>query len=269
MARLFSNRERPFDMGVLPTELLARDPSAPVVDSRLPGDRFSPGEESILPALQEHFDFCVRYLDREVAPARAPPTTMAFVFRGGCGREPRPGEPGAEWILGTNALRTDLRCAEVAVVLAGYVRVLGWPAQGHVAGATLVSIERLAQRAGVTKDVAGTLKAPLMERGFRLGVVTTSCEMASDLPLAALAWPSAEAYMGKPGTRPGWAEAEEAKRPLHMGRYAMERIRRVDEPTTLVLRDEIRRMTKRADLFTRALAGDLGEKPAKERGRFR
>jgi ferredoxin len=48
----------------------------------------------------------------------------------------------------------------------------------------------------------------------------------------------------------------------------MERIRRVDEPTTLVLRDEIRRMPKRADLFSRALAGDLGEKFARERRRF-
>jgi reductive dehalogenase len=42
----------------------------------------------------------------------------------------------------------------------------------------------------------------------------------------------------------------------------------VDEPTTLVLRDEIKRMPKRADLFSRALAGDLGEKPQKERRRF-
>jgi ferredoxin len=48
----------------------------------------------------------------------------------------------------------------------------------------------------------------------------------------------------------------------------MERIKRVDEPTTLVLREEIRRMPKRADLFTRALAGDLGEKFVAERKRF-
>jgi ferredoxin len=137
-----------------------------------------------------------------------------------------------------------------------------------VAGATLVSLERLAQRAGVAKDVNGVLKAPLIGRGFRIGAVTTSYGMAPDLPLASLDWPSADAYMGKPGTRPGWTEAEEAKRPLHLGRYPMERIKRVDEPTTLILRDEIRRMPKRADLFTRALAGDLGEKSAAERRRF-
>jgi ferredoxin len=48
----------------------------------------------------------------------------------------------------------------------------------------------------------------------------------------------------------------------------MEKIKRVDQPTTLVLRDEIKRMPKRADLFSRALAGDLGEKPQQERRRF-
>ena len=308
MARLFSNRDRPYDMGVLPTELLARDPDAPVVGSRMPSDSAARHENSIAPALQEYFDFCVKYFDGDVVAARAPVPddplararnlkassyfldatlagvceieesdwltaqhpahTHAFVFLAEFGREPKPDEPGAEWIVGTNALRTDVRCAEVAVVLSGYVRVLGWPARGHVAGETLVSLERLAQRAGVAKDVNGTLKAPLMQRGFRLGVVTTSYEMASDVPLASLDWPSAEAYMGRPGTRPGWEEFEAAKRPLHLGRYAMERIKRVDEPTTLVLRDEIKRMPKRADLFTRALAGDLGEKLVAERRRF-
>ena len=47
----------------------------------------------------------------------------------------------------------------------------------------------------------------------------------------------------------------------------MERIPRVDAPTTLVLRDEIQRVPKRADLFTRALAGDLGDKARQERSR--
>jgi ferredoxin len=308
MARLFSNRDRPYDLGVLPTELLARDPDAPIRDSQLPKDAIAAGPESILDAIPEYRDLCVKFFGGEVAPKRAPVPddpltrarnlkasayfldatlagvcriessdwtaeqhpihTHAFVFLVEFGREPKPGEPGDAWIRGTNAARTDVRCAEVAVVLAGYLRTLGWSARGHIAGETLISIERLAQRAGVAKEVNGTLKAPLMQRGFRLGVVTTDFEIAADLPLASLDWLSADAYIGKMGTRPGWAEAEEAKRPLHMGRYEMERIKRVDEPTTLVLRDEIKRMPKRADLFSRALAGDLGEKLSKERRRF-
>ncbi len=308
MARLFSNRDRPYDMGVLPTELLERDAAARAVASRQPEDSSKPSPDAILAAIPEYRELCVRFFDGEVAPKRAPlpedglvragnlkasayfldatlagvcmieppdwvaaghpPHTHAFVFLVEFGREPKAGEPGAEWIRGTNAARTDVRCAEVAVVLAGYLRTLGWSARGHIAGDTLVSIERLAQRAGVAKAIDGALKAPLIQRGFRLGVVTTDFEMACDLPLASLDWPSADAYLGKPGTRPGWTEAEEARRPVHMGRYEMERIRRVEEPTTLVLREEIKRMPKRADLFSRALAGDLGEKLAQERRRF-
>ena len=34
MPRLFSNRDRPFDLGALPAERLARDARAPIVDAR-------------------------------------------------------------------------------------------------------------------------------------------------------------------------------------------------------------------------------------------
>lgn len=308
MSRLFSNRDRPFDMGVLPTELLARDAGAAIADACMPSDATQPSADSIAPAIPEYRALCAQYLDGETAPARAPvpedpltrarnlkasayfldatlagvcridPSdwtvasppahTHAFAFLIEFGREPKAGDPGVAWILGTNAARTDLRCAELAVVLAGYVRGLGWPARGHVAGDAWIAIERLAQRAGVAKEVNGVLQAPLMTRGFRLGVVTTSLEMAEDLPLASLAWPGADAYMGRMGTRPGWTEAEEDRRPLHLGRHPMEKIRRVDEPTTLILREEIKRMPKRADMFSRALAGDLGDKAQAERRRF-
>lgn len=50
MARLFSNRERPFDLGMLPTELLERNAAEPVVASRLPGDANPAGADSILAA---------------------------------------------------------------------------------------------------------------------------------------------------------------------------------------------------------------------------
>jgi ferredoxin len=92
-----------------------------------------------------------------------------------------------------------------------------------------------------------------------------------DLPIAAdasLDWPDSDAYMGKHGTRPGWEESEAQLRPLHLGRYPMETLKRVPEPTTLIIREEIIRNSKRADLFTRALAGDLGEKAKVQRTRF-
>ena len=315
MARLFSNRDRPFDFGVLPTELLPRAVVEPMVGVRQPADADPPGPDAMWGALPEYRALFDKHLDGPVASSRAPvpddlvtrarnlkasayfldatlagvceiqpqdwlqaehePHSHALVFAVEFSREPQPGEPGAEWIRGTHADRTDLRCAEIAVVMAGYIRALGWSARGHVAGQetgqTQVELAMLAQRAGVAKAVGGVLALPFSRRKFRIGVVTTDYPMAIDLPLAedaSLTWPNAEAYMGAAGTRPGFEDDELAQRPLHLGRYAMERIRRVDVPTTLILRDEIRRVPKRADLFTRALAGDMGEKAKLERTRF-
>ena len=193
MPRIYSNRDRPYDMGHLPVELLARDAAAPEAEARMPEDSARAAADSIAAAIPEYRELCAKYLDGEVAPAKAPvpedtehrsrnlkatayfldasiagvcaieasdwiakdrPShTHALVYLIEFGREPKPGEPGDAWIFGTNAARTDLRCAELAVVLAGYVRGLGWSARGHVAdgvhaassASSLVSIERLAQ----------------------------------------------------------------------------------------------------------------------------
>ena len=311
MARLFSNRDRPFDLGVLPTEGLSRDAGAASVPARQPDDLSVAGADSVAGAMPEYRQLFAKHLDGAMAPGRAPVPddlaarsknlkasayfldatlagvcllqagdfagteppahTHAFVFLIEFGREPKAGEPGADWIRGSNVARTDLRCAELAVVLAGYVRALGWSACGHVAGDAQIDIARLAQRAGVVMAVEGVLAMPFSKRGFRIGVVTTDYPLQADLPItpgSSLDWPDESAYMGTAGTRPGFEDAELAQRPVHWGRYPMEQIKRVDQPTTLILRDEIGRVPKRADLFTRALAGDLGERPKKERARF-
>ena len=57
------------------------------------------------------------------------------------------------------------------------------------------------------------------------------------------------------------------KRPMHMGEYPMEKIKRVDDPTTLIT-GAVKRVPKRADFFVRAFHGDLGKKPATEIRRF-
>ena len=58
-----------------------------------------------------------------------------------------------------------------------------------------------------------------------------------------------------------------AKRPLHLGKYPMEMIKRVDKTTTLI-NDDVPRMPKRANFFVRSDFGDLGAKQQKEVGRF-
>ncbi len=57
------------------------------------------------------------------------------------------------------------------------------------------------------------------------------------------------------------------KRPMHLGRYPMEKIRKVDEPTTLIT-DDIQRVPKRAGFFVRAFHGDIGKKAGTEIKRF-
>ena len=72
MSRLFSNRDRAYDLGVLPTELLARDAGAAVTDARMPADIEPAGTDSIAPAIPEYRELCAKFLDGTVAPARAP-----------------------------------------------------------------------------------------------------------------------------------------------------------------------------------------------------
>jgi reductive dehalogenase len=289
----------------------ASDAAAFGARGAMPVDPHAAADDSIAAVLPEYFQLFTRFADGTPAPAPAPipddPVVrannlkasayfldasivgvcgladddwtgerdathrFALVYLVEFGREPAAGEPGDVWIRGTNVARTDLRVAELAAVLSGYVRWMGHAACGHAPGATRVDIERLAVRAGVCRVEGGALVAPYLRRGFRLGVVTTALALAPDAPLATdgpLEPADPAVWMGVGGTRPGWWDDEAAKRPLHLGRYPMERIRRVDAPTTLVIADEIGRVPKRGDFFKRAEAGDLGEKPKRERQRF-
>ena len=139
---------------------------------------------------------------------------VAFVFAIEFGREPEAGEPGAEWIRGANVARTDLRAAELAAVLSGYVRWMGHPARGHFAGDSQVDLGRLAVKAGVARVEDGALVVPFLARGFRLGVVTTDYALAPDRPLATegpLVPDDPEIQSGVGGTRPTWHYTEEAR----------------------------------------------------------
>jgi len=151
------------------------------------------------------------------------------------------------------------------------LRRMGFSATGHAVGATSVDLALIAQRAGVVRAEKAVLVAPYLTRGFRLAAVTTNFVMASDQPLdphGPLVPDDPAVRMGRGGTRPAWSDAELDQRPLHMGRYPMERIKRCDTPTTLVDEPSIQRVPKRGDFFKRAQAGDLGEKPRRERMRF-
>ncbi len=54
-------------------------------------------------------------------------------------------------------------------------------------------------------------------------------------------------------------------RPMYLGPYPLEKMRRVDTPTTLIIEDEIKRVPRRADGFERARHGDYGEQQKRRR----
>lgn len=177
------------------------------------------------------------------------------------------GQPGAPWIDGTRQINADLRAAELAVITASYMRNLGLDAMAHTPTSTDVDIERVALQAGLLEVNAGSLRAPYLGGGFALSVVTTSAVLGPDAPLArrglfgqlrstrGLGW-----LLGRGGTRAGVGRLNGDHRPLHMGRYPMEKIKRVDEATTLIIEDEVPRVPVRAGGFPRAAHGDMGPK---------
>ncbi|MCG8693410.1 MAG: hypothetical protein MI806_19580 [Minwuiales bacterium] len=188
-------------------------------------------------------------------------------------REVGPDEPGAVWIRGTQQDRANLRAAEIAVITAGYIRQLGHAARAHTATATELDLGRVALQAGLCEIRDGAIGHPYLGSGFGVGVVSTDLEIAPDRPLAARGLGAALAtkgpgyWLGAGGAKPGWKWLADETRPLHLGKYPMEKIKRVPETTTLIT-DQVPRVPKRANFFTRALHGDLGEKPKRERNRF-
>jgi reductive dehalogenase len=191
--------------------------------------------------------------------------THALVILVEFGREPRDGEPGAEWTRGSQALRGDVRAAEIASTLAGYLRQMGFAARAHVPGDTCVNIEDLTVRAGLALPRGGVLRAPFIGARFRVGVITTDYAMEADRALRSLgSWRSRIAWsLGLGGSESGLDRWLRGRRAVHMGAYPMEKIKRAEEPTTLIIREEIRRTPLRAEGFTRARFGDFGEKVAR------
>ncbi len=195
--------------------------------------------------------------------------THAIVLLVEHAREPDDAEPGTDWIRGTQAERAALLTANAAIVMANYIRMLGFKARAHTATTSEFDLNRLGVSAGLCGVVSGRLSNAFVGEGFGLAAVSTDMCMEPDLPLAA--------DCGRAGLRshgPAWriglgserragTSMPFAHRQFRMGPHPFEKIRRVDKPTTLVDEDRIPRFPKRSDFFARALFGDLG-KPVQE-----
>lgn len=187
-------------------------------------------------------------------------------------RDVEPGEPGATWIAGAQAQRASLRAAEVGAVMANYLRMLGFDARLHTATASDLNANLILLAAGLGERSGSGVDVPYLGNRFGVAIVSTTLELAPDQPLAPGAAKAARDFrwwIGYGGTRPGFQGPLYKGRPFHLGLYPMEKIKRKDEPTTLIDADNVPRIPKRHDMFIRASLGDLGPKAQKELTDFR
>ena len=200
----------------------------------------------------------------------APSThTHALVFLYEHPRDPAADEPGTDWILNAQDHRAALRASETAVILANYIRLLGWHASAHTPAAADFDLNTLAVASGLATVENGALTAPYLGTRFGIAAVTCTLELAPDLPLAPLAAQSkSKTYgaawkLGKGTAKSARTQDPFAKRRYVDGAHPFETLKRVDDPTTYIDAARVARVPKRADMFARAQFGDLGPKVQK------
>lgn len=196
----------------------------------------------------------------------APPSgiashTHAVVFLYANPRPIEPDEPGVEWIIGAEAQRGALRANETASVLGNYLRILGREAKSHSMSASDVDLNKLAVAAGLCTVVDGVVTAPFIGGSFGLAAITCNLELAPDLPLdpTQVDDGGAKWRLGVGTSVSASTHAPYAKRRFVDGAHPFERLQRVETPTTLIDEPNVPRVPKRADMFARALFGDLGK----------
>ena len=173
------------------------------------------------------------------------------------------GNLARDWMLPAVAANAEMRAAEVAALIAGHIRVMGYGAYMHGMDAERLDAERLAVLAGLAVRQGEDIVNPFLGEAFSLCVVSTDYPLAVDRPLAAGTVGASTTFgywLGRGGARSGRERNRRAKRRSDLGPFAMETVKRVERPTTLIADDEVPRVPKRASFFERALQGDLGVK---------
>lgn len=200
----------------------------------------------------------------------APPRTIeahdhTVVFLYDYSRDPAPDEPGYSWIADAHPQRAGLRGTETAVIIASYLRVLGYDAKAHSMTSSDVDLNKLAVGAGLATVEDGRLVNPYVGPRFQIAAVTTSFAMTPDKPLVPLAEQPRSVARGlawKLGT--GSQKSARTLDPYATRRYAdgphpFETLKRVDQPTTFIDEARVARVPKRTDMFARAQFGDMGK----------
>ncbi|MFW2542481.1 4Fe-4S double cluster binding domain-containing protein [Primorskyibacter sp. 2E107] len=195
-------------------------------------------------------------------PAGIDGHTHVIVFAVENPRDPRPDEPGFDWIGDALPQRACLRAAETATVIANYIRLLGWEAKAHTGTTCDIHLTRAAVAAGIAFP-DGSL--PWLGERYGLAAVTTTLDLATDTPLAprdqqpeslltGLPW-----QLGLHSAKSGRTQDPFDDRDFALGPHPFETLKRVDAPTTYIDEANVARVPKRADIFARAQFGDMGK----------
>ncbi|MDA5555584.1 2Fe-2S iron-sulfur cluster-binding protein [Shimia sp. MMG029] len=200
----------------------------------------------------------------------APPSSIeshenALVFLIEHHRDPERGEPGSDWILDAQDQRACLRATEVAVVIANYIRLLGFGAKAHTATSTDVDLGRVGVAAGLLALENGDLVAPWLGKRYGLAVITTDMDLAHDgalAPMRAQPWAQTQGpawWLGTGSAKSALNQDPYRNRDYVNGAHPFERLKRVDSPTTYIDEAHVARVPKRADMFARVQFGDMGK----------
>ena len=178
--------------------------------------------------------------------------------------------PVRDLIRQSDGAVAKLRATEVATVVSGYIRQLGFSAVAHTPHRSDISLNAMAVKSGIARFSAGEITAPFLGSRFAIGAVTTNMVLAPDMPLGPqrLLEGGAAWWLGVGGTETWWNRWLARRRPREWGKYPMEKVKRVEEATTLIIDDEIPRLPKRSNGFYRGHKGDFGDKVAREFSRF-
>ncbi len=197
-----------------------------------------------------------------------PPTsiddhTHAIVFLYEYPRDPWPDEPGIDWLDDAQAARASLRASETSVVIANYLRLLGFESRSHSVTSTNVDLHQLTVASGLATVRNGKLDNPYVGDRFGVAVVTTTFALATDRPLAS-DQPRAQTHglswlLGKGTVKGAQNHVPFARRRFVDSEHPFEKLKRVDEPTTFIDEARVARVPKRTDMFARSLFGDMGK----------
>jgi len=200
----------------------------------------------------------------ETPPSGIDHHSHAIVFLYEFPRDPAPQESGADWIQDCQIQRAAVRAAETVTVLANYIRLLGHEARAHTHSTSDVNLSTLAVAAGlgtVEKDENGAIiiTNPFLGRRFGMGAITTTLALKPDLPLAKDQKLGPKWWFGFGMAKNAFNQQLFKNRLFKDGAFPFERTKRQDEPTTFIDEDHVARVPKRADMFARALFGDMGK----------